>query len=124
MVAGGGLGNILIGGAGDDLLFGEFGDDVLWELYSWHYKHGELDEEAAGTPDPADEGRGAVICQRLDAERRRMAFLIFDAHDVAGYGGWAKISPHQVNVYGYRQDGSGYDLEFNCTFGSACRRPG
>ena len=33
--------------------------------------------------DPADDRRGVVICQQLDAERRRMAFLLFDAHDVA-----------------------------------------
>jgi carotenoid cleavage dioxygenase-like enzyme len=33
--------------------------------------------------DPEDEGRGAVICQRFDAERREMSFLLFDAFDVA-----------------------------------------
>ncbi len=34
-------------------------------------------------PDPADDRRGAVICQQFDAERRRSSFLLFDAHDVA-----------------------------------------
>ncbi len=33
--------------------------------------------------DPGDERRGAVICQRFDAEEESMAFLLFDAFDVA-----------------------------------------
>ena len=33
--------------------------------------------------DPNDERRGAVICQRFDAENETMAFLLFDAFDVA-----------------------------------------
>ena len=56
------------------------GDTESYQAPPGHYLGGE----PVFMPDPADEGRGAVICQQLDAERRRMAFLIFDAHDVAG----------------------------------------
>ena len=34
--------------------------------------------------DPGDESRGSVICQQFDAEKETMAFLLFDAFDVAG----------------------------------------
>ncbi len=30
-----------------DALETSFGDDVLWELYAWHYAHGQLDEAEA-----------------------------------------------------------------------------
>jgi carotenoid cleavage dioxygenase len=39
--------------------------------------------EPAFAPDPGDDRRGAVIVQLFDAERRAMAFLVFDAHHVA-----------------------------------------
>ena len=31
----------------EDALKTSFGDDILWELYAWHYAHGELDEAEA-----------------------------------------------------------------------------
>ncbi len=33
--------------------------------------------------DPGDARRGAVLCQQFDAERKTMAFLLFDAFDLA-----------------------------------------
>jgi len=34
-------------------------------------------------PNPEDESAGLVLCKRFDAERRRDAYLLFDAHRVA-----------------------------------------
>jgi carotenoid cleavage dioxygenase-like enzyme len=55
------------------------GGEASYQAPPGHYLGGE----PVFMLDPADDRRGAVICQQLDAERRRMAFLIFDAHDVA-----------------------------------------
>lgn len=44
--------------------------------------HGYLGGEPVFLPDPADDRRGWVLCQRFDAEHRAMTFLLFDAHDV------------------------------------------
>ncbi len=49
-----------------------------WQAPPRHYLGGE----PVFLGDPASE-RGAVICQRFDAERRAMSFLVFDAFDVA-----------------------------------------
>jgi len=51
----------------------------IWQAPPGHYLGGE----PIFLADPADDHRGAVICQQFDAERRRSAFLLFDAHNVA-----------------------------------------
>ena len=52
---------------------------AIWQAPPGSYLGGE----PIFLADPADDRRGLVICQRFDAERRRSAFLLFDAHDVA-----------------------------------------
>jgi TolA-binding protein len=62
----------------EDALKTSFGDDVLWELYSWHYKHGELDEAEAyllairsSYPFPTGERSGdALLALAALAEER------------------------------------------------------
>ena len=46
-------------------------------------RHHYLGGEPIFLGDPDDAHRGAVICQSFDAERETMAFLLFDAFDVA-----------------------------------------
>jgi all-trans-8'-apo-beta-carotenal 15,15'-oxygenase len=52
---------------------------AIWQAPPRHYLGGE----PIFLPDGADARRGVVICQQFDAERRRSAFLLFDAHDVS-----------------------------------------
>lgn len=54
-------------------------DAGIWQAPPRHYLGGE----PIFLADPADDRRGAIICQRFDAESRHGSFLLFDAHDVA-----------------------------------------
>lgn len=51
----------------------------LWQAPPGVYLGGE----PAFAPDPEDDRRGAVICQRFDTATGESAFLVFDAHRVA-----------------------------------------
>jgi all-trans-8'-apo-beta-carotenal 15,15'-oxygenase len=51
----------------------------LWQAPPGVYLGGE----PAFAPDPGDDHRGAVICQRYDSRTGEGAFLVFDAHRVA-----------------------------------------
>ena len=46
-------------------------------------RHHYLGGEPVFLGDPDDARRGVVICQRFDTERETMAFLLFDAFDLA-----------------------------------------
>ena len=65
----------------DQLVHQRWSDEgaAIWQAPPGHYLGGE----PIFLADPADDRRGAVICQQFDAEHRRGAFLLFDAHDVA-----------------------------------------
>lgn len=57
----------------------------------WQAPRGSyLGGEPVFAPHPGDAGAGAIVCQLLDAERRRGAYLVFDAHDV-GRGPVARL---------------------------------
>ncbi len=51
----------------------------IWQAPPGTYLGGE----PAFAPDPADDHRGAVICQSLDTGNGESAFLVFDAHRIA-----------------------------------------
>ncbi len=55
------------------------GETDIYQAPTHHYFGGE----PIFLGDPAGEARGTVICQRFDAESESMAFLLFDAFDVA-----------------------------------------
>jgi carotenoid cleavage dioxygenase-like enzyme len=55
------------------------GEADVYQAPAHHYFGGE----PIFLGDPDDERRGTVICQRFDAERETMDFLLFDAFDVA-----------------------------------------
>jgi len=55
------------------------GDVEIYQAPACHYFGGE----PIFLGDPTDETRGTVICQQFDAESESMAFLLFDAFDVA-----------------------------------------
>jgi tetratricopeptide (TPR) repeat protein len=62
----------------EDALETSFGDDVLWELYAWHYDHGQLDEAESyllairsSYPFPTGERSGDALLALAALEEER-----------------------------------------------------
>ena len=82
----------------EDALETSFGDDILWELYAWHYKHGQLDEAEAyllairsSFPFPTGERSGDTGRKVYDADGAVAIGLI------KGPAPPAETAPHKVD---------------------------